>query len=458
MGFKPNTNTVNHLWELQEVNFDKDQFVEDIFSNDYLLVVGSEVIMNKDIEPTGDVAQYILKSINLSSQTNYKDFNDLDLQTGYEIDVVRNILNSNEFSYDIEDISPELQNLLKTKLFRFVLTTTFDSYLETLMSQIWGEELRIVNINDDESMKEVRKELSKCREESIYLQPTLFYIFGKAVKDESKKYVKTDDDAILIIDKWIKLGEEDPIMRFLRSKRLLTLGCKFDNWYFRFFWYILRRDKGIENGRKNLMPGEAAITFIENDRSEEKLKKYLKRSRVRTHGDARVFMSKLTQSLLTAEEKGTIKDKIINYRRLGGIFLSYCSKDIIIASKLFFMLHKKYNVWFDNASLHGGDNYDHKIEEAITSARIFIPILTPHIARDLEEGRLDNYYNQEWKMATQFSDKIIIPLAVNGYDLRQPYHTQIFESFIHGSISGINLMNDGFEKLIISLDEHLKNK
>ena len=44
--------------------------------------------------------------------------------------------------------------------------------------------------------KAIRKELTSFREGERYnLHPTLFYIFGKAVKDESKKYVKTDDDA-----------------------------------------------------------------------------------------------------------------------------------------------------------------------------------------------------------------------------------------------------------------------
>lgn len=460
MGYKPPIQ--NEIVSNHKEEFNKELFIEHVFNNEYVLVIGSEVILNKEIEPTGDVAQYVLHVVNSTLKKNYKDFNELNMLeidelTGIKKDVIRSLLNSDSFSYDIEDMSVELINFLKTKLFRYVLTTTFDSYLEALMKQIWGKELRIVNINDDRSMNELRNEITKYRDESIYLQPTLFYIFGKAVKDESKKYVQTDDDAIQIIDKWIRLREEDPVMRFLRSKRLLALGCKFDNWYFRFFWYILRRDKGNENGRKILKPGEAAITFLENDRSDEKLKTYLKRSEIKVLDDARIFMKRIAQDLITAEEKGLMEEKIINNRRPGGIFLSYCSKDVVIASRLFFMLLKnQYDVWFDNASLNGGDNYDNKIEEAIASARIFIPILTPHVAKDLTDGKTENYYNQEWRMASQFGDKVIIPLALNGYDLRQPYHTKMFESIIRGSISGINLMNEGFEKLTRSIDEQMK--
>ena len=457
MAYNPPKNDSN-LDKLPEVNFNEQQFVEDLFRDEYILVIGSEVIMNKEIEPTGDISKYILRSINTNLGKDFKDFNELESNSVLGVDTVRNLLNDENFSYDIDDISKELVNLLETRVFRFVLTTTYDAYLETLMDSIWGDNLRIVNINDDASLREIRKELSSYREGEKYLNPTLFYIFGKAVRDESKKYVKTDDDAIRIIDKWIKLGEEDPILRFLRSKRLLALGCKFDNWYFRFFWYILRRDKGNENGRQRLRPGEVAITFIENDRSDEKLKNYLNRSRIKIHGDARTFMSEITNIITSSEITPASREKIYNHRREGGIFLSYCSSDVVIAKKLFYLLHSKYDVWFDNSSLYGGDDYDRKIEEAIASARIFIPILTPNIAKDLTEGRIDNYYNREWRMACQLGDKVIIPLALNGYDLRQPYHTQKFESIIHGSLSGINLMHDKFEKLRTSIEEHLNRR
>ena len=42
------------------------------------------------------------------------------------------------FYYDIEDVSQELRDLLETKVFRFVLTTTYDAYLETLMFDTYG--------------------------------------------------------------------------------------------------------------------------------------------------------------------------------------------------------------------------------------------------------------------------------------------------------------------------------
>ena len=47
MGFKPKDNTGSRIMQQQEVVFSQEQFVEDVFNDDYILVVGSEVIMNR---------------------------------------------------------------------------------------------------------------------------------------------------------------------------------------------------------------------------------------------------------------------------------------------------------------------------------------------------------------------------------------------------------------------------
>ena len=68
-------------------------------------------------------------------------------------------------------------------------------------------------------------------------------------------------------------------------------------------------------------------------------------------------------------------------------------------------------------------------------------------------------------MAQQFGDKTIIPLAINGYDLRADYQ-KAYESVISQHPSGINEDNesleidlmdsDGFSKLVMSIDKHLQ--
>lgn len=447
MPLKPKDSDNGRRSNFNEVAFNKDQFVEDVFNQKYILVVGSEVIMNKEEEPSGDVYQYVLSIINESEGLKCKDLNELAYHCGKGRDPIRELLNSGDASFAVEDISPELLHFMETKLFPFVLTTTFDSYLETLMRHIWGDLLRVANINDKNSLDDLRNAIAECKNGRTYETPTLLYIFGKAVKDESKKYVHTDDDAIRIIAKWMEeMTEEDRIVRFIKEKKILALGCKFDDWYFRFFWYILKRDISL------FREGQVAFMLDDSNQIDCKLKFFLNDARIYRHEDARAFMNDITRTLNSME---SIKKK----RRLGGIFLSYCSKNKLIARQIFFRLREKgYRVWLDEGNLNGGDDYNQEIDKAVAESQVFIPLLTPSIAEDLEQGDIENkYYIREWRMACQIGNKRIIPLALDGYDLRAHYHTSIFENLVGSSLSGIDMFRqkDGFNKLLTTLNNEL---
>lgn len=249
------------------------------------------------------------------------------------------------------------------------------------------------------------------------------------------------------------MPKEDPIIKLIKEKKVLALGCKFDNWYFRFFWYILRRDFN------RFREGQVAFMLDENNQVERNLSNFLKHSKIYRHNNARLFMSEVTQWLNAMPEgDGIVSQLIRKNRQKGGVFLCYCSKDVLIASQLFFMLCKQgYNVWFDNSALFGGDDYNRIIEKAIAESKVFIPLLTPHIANDLDKMQTNHYYNKEWKLACQLNNKCILPLAVNGYDLKKNYHTDGFLNFIGQTLSGIDLMEDGgLDKLFSTIDEKLR--
>lgn len=244
------------------------------------------------------------------------------------------------------------------------------------------------------------------------------------------------------------------MLDFIKSKRLLALGCKFENWYFRFFWYVLT---GTIDGNRNFDgPGEVAFELNTTEQSEKKLLSFLDRTNICVLGDAVSFIKDITQLLTNDSEESLFRQQVVENRRRGGVFISYCSKDALTASKLFFRLCEyKYDVWLDNARLYGGDNYENEIADAISEAKVFIAVLSPSIAKHLGNDDTDHYYNKEWRMAQQFNDKHIIPLAVNGYDLRSDVH-KVFETIVNQQPSGINLMDaDGFQKLTKAINEHL---
>lgn len=197
-----------------------------------------------------------------------------------------------------------------------------------------------------------------------------------------------------------------------------------------------------------------------NNQIDNQLNKFLKHSRIYRHNDARSFMSDITKLFNSVGEDNPVNDIIIKKRRLGGVFLSYCSKDVMLASQLFFMLRKQgYNVWFDNSNLSGGDNYNIEIEKAIRESKVVVSLLTPNVAHDMENGNIeDKYYIREWRKASQIGDKRIIPLAIDGYDLRAHYHVSVYESIVSDALSGIDLMQkDGMARLLLSLDKELSN-
>lgn len=198
----------------------------------------------------------------------------------------------------VDDVSEELQGLLRTKLFKIVIVTTFDSYLEILMRDIWDSRLRVVNVWDITSLSSFYNLLAEYKEVKDYNEPTLIYAFGKCEEKEGCFYARKDFEYIQTIERWLEFDKhKNLMMQFILSKRLLSLGCKFDDWYFRFFWYILRREEMKQR------EGDIAIAFDRDDRSDMNLENYLKNSRAITQTElsAREFMRQITKVLTSTD-------------------------------------------------------------------------------------------------------------------------------------------------------------
>ena len=457
---KTYTNSFRQHQQLMSRQFNTRKFIKDVLNDQYALVIGNEIVLDPILEPTKDVQQFFLRKVNEKSNIEYENYNEIALEISEKKNPVRKLIEDGDIAFRAEDVSKELMSLLQTKLFTTVLTTTTDGFLEAAMRKVWGKDLRVVNIYDKDTVDDFQKALKNYRRGQRYNQPTLIYVFGKLdIDDLAKRYIKTDADAILLIEKWMRMDVEsnNEMLDFIRSKRLLSLGCKYDNWYFRFFWYVLTgvnksSDENDYDGR-----GEVAILLDKNDKAEGKVLKFLDRTDICVHGDASSFVNQITNTLSKESDDAPFRQQINDARKRGGVFISYCNKDALAACQLFFKISaKKYDVWIDNARLYGGDNYEKEIADAISAAKVVIALLSPHIADDLKQNDTSHYYNQEWRMASQFNDKTIIPLAINGYNLRSDYH-KLFEELAKQSVSGIDLMEaDGFQKLISSINEKLQ--
>ena len=134
-----------------------------------------------------------------------------------------------------------------------------------------------------------------------------------------------------------------------------------------------------------------------------------------------------------------------------------------MAIDLFIKLSDRgYNVWLDKVRLLDKNNYDTSIEEGITKAQVVILLLSPEVADDLISKRfLNSYYFKEWTIAKgslggNEHKKLIKPLAINGYNPQELYHTDIFTN-VMGKLSVINYSDcDGFQDLLIAINKILQ--
>ena len=456
---KPSGNITNNLsW---------DSFVSDIIKGKYVLLVGSEVILQGEFgggDSTQDILSSIIEDLKgdnlLGSGFTCSSFTELARKTERSDAKIRSLINNalignaqmgkvKKYYCDTDAVSKELKDLLRTKFFRVVMTTTYDEYLENVMREIWGSELRVMNIYDEgRSFDLDEKEQSS---EEFDVRPTLYYICGK-VNNKGKKFVATENDAIEVVARWFSNNSPTNFLNNIRPKGIISLGCKFDDWLFRFFWYILRRDVNtIDTSLKDAV----AVSF--SSESGKKLNEYLRSRNVYTESDARSFI----MSILSYKDQ-CIKDIAAANSRLGGIFISYAHEDMPIVSSIVERLKEEgFDVWFDSAKLDSGDDYDSRIGKAIAECKVFVPVLSPQVKLDMRDGHMDRYYiKTEWALAKQRAHNIdsgfqkmhIMPLAISGYNERADYHSLF--PFVDQTV--MNLMNTPISRFIEKIKQNIK--
>ena len=378
-----------------------------IYQGKYVLVVGGDVILRSEYAK-GDSKNYIIENFENYKKEKGEQYG--GFQSVESIKAELAFFLKNEWEYNVqEDVFDKLVSLLSTKCFRVVFTTTFDGYVEAVMRQVWGDELRVMNIYDNE-----RDIFYSTRDEYGLIPPTLYYAFGKA--ESNYDYVFTDDDAIKVIAKWMSADAPQNLLKYIVNKNILAIGCKFDDWYFRFFWYCLRQNQGVGHSLNERIKGNVAISLNKEEPEDKKLAEYLKRINVSDEGNSREFMSKLSDLLNNPDE---VYQKYANSLKIGGIFISYASEDFPIVCQIHSILvGAGFKVWFDNAKLTPGNEYDSRIVKAIDECKVFMPILSRQVKADIESEKWRYYKDEEWKIVEDNKRCEILPVAIYGFDIK----------------------------------------
>lgn len=418
------TNKPGECSRQQNLFFSWDSFIRNLIEGEYILVLGSEIMLSKSLEGNyngdsyslifDDVKESLVSSGILSGNNASVNFTQLSYIYKNIDTYIRKSVNEN-LEFKVEEIEPRLVELMKTRHFRVVLTTTFDPYALELMEHVWGKgNVRVMNINNPRSSIDFDLERYISDDITSPIPPTLYYIFGKAFPaEETRPFVVNDNDAIVTLSKWMGESAPEKMLKYIRSKRILALGCKFDDWFFRFFWYTMRKSI-IE-----ISNGEVVVSLDEQSESDRKLKQYFDNEKIYYRPDARKFIEETLERL----DRYDIKEEIISKRKRKGVFLSYAHEDFEIVRHIFLSLVKAgIDVWFDERNLQGGDKYEEDIPAAIADSRIFIPILSSQAHKDIVNSNRRYYKDVEWSttqtMCNTNTHYKVVPVRLPGYDTR----------------------------------------
>lgn len=357
-------------------------------------------------------------------------------------------LDESNYCFSEDDYSPEVLKLLRKKCFRMVLTTTFDYYAETMMRQIWGDELRVISIFDQ------RNDIGMDETWQTDIRPTLYYVFGRA--DRNKDYTVVEKDAMTVIKKWLSSPPVN-LMTYLSSKSILALGTKFDDWLFRFFWFALHRNTD------SLSNGQVSISLASESEVDQRLKNFLDNERI-----PYCSMSSIISTILADYD-----NKETEYQNLNGhntdVFISYADSSYGTVRHLFYSLTEAgFKVWFDKTEMRVGDSHEAVIVDAINKCKVFIPVITNSV-RDVvseESGQFHYFRDVEWRAAmsrlamnSSSAPMVVMPFCMEGLTMKDLHFSESqseFRDFICVKSAGDNRTEANYKKFTVDLKEALK--
>lgn len=441
----------------RDIDFTWDQFAKDCLLNKYVLVVGNEAMLNRNVNPEteGDSLKLLLElttheltrlnAIPDNRLDGCQSFNDL-FKLNYSKDAIKeavlNAIRYNDFYPQFNtEIEPSLMQLLETRCFRVVITTAIDPYLEIAMEKVWGK--GCFDVVQIENAQQLFKQV--VFDEFGVSRPVLCYVFGKADPNHpNSRFVLSENDAMEKISTWFKKYDTNKFLDYVKNFQLLSVGSKFDDWMFRFFWYLLRGEFGNASG------GQQVAVEIKN--GDNNLANYLKQERVKVFPDARLFMHEAIEKIKITTDIGLLP------RQDKGVFISYAHEDRYIALPLFEKLYAAgVNVWLDEDKLEGGAEYEQRIRNAINNCEVFIPILSTQVKNDLVL-QTSRWYQKEWQWAQKRRDEEVavygdgqakfkvIPVVVGDYRFNDNYHQQLPKCLV--AATAFETAKDKIEHLI----------
>lgn len=413
-----------------KINFGNDEdcrwekLITEIVNGNVIPVIGPDILVEPKISLVDNYAENLHQQLIsfIANSANVKSNPHTFSQLVYDLDYRKMVKNRADMIYNLlkqildnvnvidsirHEAGPMLLDLLATKRFPFVITTSFTPIVEQAMRKIWGEDkVKVLQFNNNpkDSMVEGIGDISS---ENDLRQPTVFYMFGK-YSNRAGSYVVTDLDMINFCRSWMTgNGIPKTLTETLKRKYLLLLGNNYPDWLFRFVWYGL-------HPASDIMKSDVIV----KDKSDESLSQFLEHIDTFTQTDPAYVVERIKAGLEQMGSKPVLQTEFKT-----DVFISYSRSDSPIAEKLHdSLVAKGLKVWFDVNSIEKGADWKSSIINGIHSTKLFVPILSQNIEK---ESLIPHEYRIEWSEAASLSSKMggrafIVPLAAADFDFYNP--------------------------------------
>lgn len=308
-----------------------------------------------------------------------------------------------------------LWKLSRIKSFPLFITTTYDEYLEEVLTKVRDYPTKGVHYTIKEKTRlglnaQIFQEL-KERKRSL-----VFHIYGSANRNVMPSYTEKDIlETIVTLQKDMESNPWDEFFGELKTASLLFIGCGYDDWLFRFFIRTITNkpyDRNCDPQGRSFI-GDDFQTFHCGGLSD-----FLK-----AHA-AEVFYSQgnsdFVDHLFQRFSDKFPKKIIAPYMFPRFAFISFIGEDRKAAKNLAENLKRDgIPVWLDELELRPGDDIDKKITQSISQCLVFIPIVSKNAQKlQLDDGLGVKYHIQEWTCAyTQYIQKLnphfIMPIKID---------------------------------------------
>jgi len=262
-------------------------------------------------------------------------------------------------------------------------------------------------------------------------QPFIYHLMGRLALSSSNVVISDEDLLEFVAALYSENKKRVPInlLNEFSRNHLLLLGCSFSDWLARFFLRAAKRRrlsaKPDDERLRNI------VEYVVDDYAHQEknlvlfLEQFWTSTRIFRSGNVLEFVAelrrrwgernpgKLAQEADSAAGKMEPVEQLPSTMPDGAIFISYAREDVGAAERLHAKL-RGMAVWFDQAKLEAGDNWEHKIDDSIARCRFFMPIISRTTDR-----RLEGFFRREWNQAADRTrgmhdgTRFIVPVVID---------------------------------------------